>query len=317
MILRRLLFFSIFIFFTCDAWSFCEVLNVIDCRKFGISKSSGGSQPSSSGGFSFNPSSIPTDKGIGLEVLSYYGDQDFAIVSGTGRVGAAISASSYEDSFFGNMSYESAAKYLERKKAGKKFVNNKYNLATAIKLYDNKKKKLKAFNFNLGVIGKFNDDTDHFNWGAGLSLNVSVLSFGVTRYKDDYQYLDDNYTPEIKFFERYTVDTYTVGVKLPHLIVDYTYLTNEFDYYGTLYVDKIYLLSGTLFYKKWMFTYGHRKETSYRPEYDYSEKDLDTEQDKYETFMGIQYNAHKYITIGLYSNYYLNRAYTVSPTAFF
>lgn len=316
MLLRILLILTI-LYLPLNAWSFCEALNVIDCRKFGLSKSSGGSQPSSSSGFSFNPSSIPTDKGIGFEILSYNGDQDFALVSGTGKVGAAISASSYEDSFFGNMSYESNNNYFKRKKEGEKFLNNKYNLAAAVKLYDNKKKKLKKLSFNLGVIAKYNGDTENFNWGAGLSVNFSVLSFGITRYKDDYFIEDDTVYNGYTDFHRYVVDTYSFGIKLPHFVVDYTHLINTFDILGTLYEDKIYLMSGTLFYKKWMFTYGHRKEVSSRAKYDFNKEALEIKQDKQDGFLGIQYNLSRYFIIGAYNNYYLNRGYTLSLTTFF
>jgi len=170
----------------------CKKLGLKNCPRTGAySRGSGGSIPSQSGGFNFNPSSIPTDRGLGIEILNYNGDQDFAIVTGTGRIGAAISPSNYEDSFFGNMSFETDTRYLSRKKAGKKFTSNKYSFATAFNLLDNKKRGMKNFKLNLGIITKYNEDTSKFNWGLGSSIELGYLTFGASKYKDDYYIYDD------------------------------------------------------------------------------------------------------------------------------
>ncbi|MCO4793048.1 MAG: hypothetical protein KC493_05010 [Bacteriovoracaceae bacterium] len=305
--------------FSSQIWakSMCNKLKLKSCPWGSYSKGSGGSVPTQSGAFNFNPSSIPTDKGLGLEILNYNGDQDFAIVTGTGRIGAAISPSNYEDSFFGNMSFETSQSYLERKRAGKKYTSNKYSFATAFVLYDNKKKQSKTAKLNLGLIAKYNEETSKFNWGLGTSIELSVFTFGISKYKDDYYIYDDAFLPAYEYFERYHVDTYTVGVKLPHFIADVTYLYNVFDYYGTSYTDSIILVTGTFFWKAWMFTYGTRKEDSYRPKYNFETKLLETESIKRDTFVGIQYSINKHFIAGLYSNYYLNRGYTLGLTGFF
>ncbi len=299
------------------AESICQKLKLKDCPWASYSKSSSASMPSQSSGFNFNPSSIPTERGLGIEILNYNGDQDFALVTGTGRIGAAISPSNYEDSFFGNMSFETQADYLERKKAGKKFTSNKYAFATAVNIFKNKKRGMKNLKLNLGLIAKYNSDTSKFNWGMGSSIELGYFTIGASKYKDDYYIEDNTITPKYEYFERYNVETFTVGIKLPHIIADYTYLNDVFDYYGTRYDNTISLLTATVFYKKWMFTYGHRKEVSFRPKYNFDTQTLEDEEIKYETFLGVQYTINKHFIAGLYNNYYLNRGLTLGLTGFF
>lgn len=253
---------------------------------------------------------------MGLEVLNYSGEQDFAIVTGTGRIGAAISPSSYEDSFFGNMSYESSSNYLQRKLDGKKYKSNKMSFGSSFKLFDNKKKKMKTLRANLGVIAKYNKDSKIFNYGAGASLEISLLSLGYTRYKDDYFIKADPLTLTPDQSQRYVVDTFTFGIKLPHLVADYTYLVNKFDFYGSEFKDKITLITATLFYKKFMFTYGHRKEESFRPRVNFDTKSLEYIEDKYDVFLGVQYSLNRHFILGAYYNYYLNYGYTIGLTGF-
>ena len=299
------------------AESICQKLKLKDCPWASYSKGSGASMPSQSGGFNFNPSSIPTERGLGIEILNYNGDKDFALVTGTGRIGAAISPSNYEDSFFGNMSFESSTQYLERKKAGKKYTSNKYAFATAVNLFKNKKSGIKNLKLNLGFIAKYNADTSKFNWGLGSSLELGYFTVGASKYKDDYYIKDTTITPAYEYFERYNVETFTVGIKLPHIIADFTYLNDVFNYYGQRYDNTISLLTTTVFWKKWMFTYGHRKEVSFRPYYNFDTELLETRDIKYESFLGVQYSINKHFIAGLYNNYYLNRGLTLGLTGFF
>ena len=288
----------------------CELLKLDPCpTSSSYRKSSSASLPTSSGGFNFNPSSIPTDKGFGLEILNFDGEQDIAIVTGTGRIGAAISPSSYEDSFFGNISYESYQKYLTRKQLGGKYKSNKMSFATAINIFNNKKSLLKSFSSNIGLIAKYNKDSKKFNWGAGLNLNISILSFGVTKYKDDYFIAADPIDFTSEDHQTYSVDTITIGVKLPHIVADYTYLRNKFEIFGFTSEDSISLLTATLFWKSFMFTYGNRKEVSVRPLYNFDTEAFEFAAEKNEMFLGVQYAINKHFILGLYNNYYLNRGY--------
>lgn len=288
------LIFILAVFIPPEAWSrntICNKLKLKNCPWGSYSKSSQASHPTQSGGFNFNPSSIPTDKGIGVEVLNYNGDQDYALVTGTGRIGAAISPSNYEDSFFGNMSFEADDAYLGRKRAGKKYTSEKYSFATAVNLYDNKKKRAKTFRANAGLIAKYNNETSKFNWGAGLALEISLFSIGISRYKDDYLIIEDAtvdnlFIQNYQNFERYEVETFTFGIKLPHVVADYTYLLNKFDYFGIQKKDTITLVTMTVFWRSWMFTLGTRKEVSFRPFYNFKTELLETKDEKHESFFG-------------------------------
>lgn len=81
-----------------------------------------------------NPSAVPTEEGFGLEGILYRGEVDISLAKGTGRVGAAISPSNSEETFFGPPGIELDDDMYQRKYAADKFASNKVTLATAVNL---------------------------------------------------------------------------------------------------------------------------------------------------------------------------------------
>lgn len=106
---------------------------------------------------------------------------------------------------------------------------------------------MKNLKLSLGLIAKYNADNSKFNWGLGSSLELGYFTVGASKYKDDYYIKDETVTPAYEYFERYNVETFTVGIKLPHIIADFTYLNDVFNYYGQRYDNTISLLTTTVF----------------------------------------------------------------------
>src|SRR5690349_20682479 len=115
------------------------------CEGYSRASTSSPAYPSTSSSVSLNPAAVPTKKSLGLEVIYFKPSPDFALVTGTGRVGAALSPTSSEESFFGNPGFELPADYLQRHIEKKKFESKKIALATAVRLAGNKKSGLKRF----------------------------------------------------------------------------------------------------------------------------------------------------------------------------
>lgn len=88
-------------------------------------RTSSAGNPSFGNRININPSAIPTEDGTGLEGILYKGTVDFSLVRGTGRVGAAISPSNSEETFFGPPSIEFDSDYFERKLNSDKYQNQK------------------------------------------------------------------------------------------------------------------------------------------------------------------------------------------------
>jgi hypothetical protein len=139
------------------------------CQGFRRSSSSSPAYPSTSSSVSLNPAAVPVNKSLGLEMIYFKPSPDFALVTGTGRVGAALSPTSAEETFFGNPGFELPTDYLQRHVEKKKFVSQKIALATAVNLYDNKSNGLKKFSLNLGLLGRYNKITKSIKPGAGLN----------------------------------------------------------------------------------------------------------------------------------------------------
>ena len=288
----------------------CELLSVYECPSGSgrsYSRSVGASMPTSSSAFSINPSSMSLDKGWGFEILKFENYYDISFVTGTGRIGAGLSTSQPENTFFGNMASEETSDYQTRIVSGEKFESSKLNLATAVNLYGKAQNSLLAV--NLGVMGIYNKDLKKITPGGGISVELGPLSFGMALVND--YWLDPNATN--RYLKQRTI-TYSLGLKLPFFAIDYALFKNDLDFDPDNNI-KIFITS--FFFKKWMAIYGSRTETSFRSTYDYETKTFSSlNMEKTNVFLGAQYSVHKYLLLGIFHNYYLLNGYSVGLTLF-
>lgn len=241
----------------------------------GVLSSNTGGSPSSGGKIRVNPAAAPVEKGFGVETITYKGTFDFAIVKGLGRVGAAISPSNSEETFFGPPGIETDYDYLNRQIEKDKYKSEKYTLATAVNVFSNKKSGLKRFDINLGVMGKYNSQTKAMSAGGGLSGVLGPLILGYARYRDEtlleYDYIPAPFSMAPETI-KYDVETMSAGLFLGSVILDYSILRRL----SESHPSTVNLLTGTLLYKRLILTLAHRTEESERLVYDPETQTLST-----------------------------------------
>lgn len=279
------------------------------CGRRGSSSSMSGG-PTSSSRVQVNPSAVPTEKMLGFEVIGYKGEGDFGIVRGFGRVGAAITPSNSEETFFGAPSAETSDYYLARKVAAQKYQQQKFTLATAFNLIE-KGSGLRQMILNLGVMARYNSLTKATTPGAGLSGIFGPFSFGYSVSRDETQ-LPVAVAGEDTSKVQSILETYSLGLYLNALILDYSTIRTQ---NSELLV--VNLFTTTLLVKKFILSAARRVETSSRPGFNFRTKSLESEFEKVEYFYGIQYQATKNLMVGALYNYYLLREASVTATLMF
>jgi hypothetical protein len=250
-----------------------------------------------------NPSAVPTEKTLGLEGIYYSGSIDFALVKGLGRVGAAISPSNSDETFFGPPAIETSEDLFERKDDRRKYPQQKITLATAFNLFSNRSSGLKRFELNLGAMGKYNRRTHDVLPGGGVSGIAGPLTFGYSIYRDQTQLNDAPADQEeSRTIVNSNVQTYSVGVYLNSVALDYSFLrtqTTDDD------VSTVSVTTGTLMIQRTLTTLAVRQEKSDRLAYNYSTRTLEVKEKKNEIFGGFQFAITKHLMIGGFYNYYL------------
>jgi len=270
--------------------------------------------PSTGNSIRLNPAAVPTEKGFGFEVL-YYDDADLSIVQGLGRAGAALSPANSEETFFGPPSIEESDDYLKRKIENRKYESQTYTLATALRIYKNKKSGLSKFDLNLGLMGKYNKHTAKISPGSGVTGSWGPVQFGYSYYIDETQLsleLEKNARPEAT---RYNVQSYNIGVFLASIILSYSNLQMNLVNGHQYATDSIWM--GSLFYRRTIFSLAWRSENSQRQWYNSELKTLEDRLTKNDYFVGLQFKATKNLMIGAFYNYYLLREGSLSATLFF
>lgn len=265
-----------------------------------------------------NPSSVPIEDGFGIEGIFYKSEVDLMLVRGTGRVGAAISPSNSESTFFGAPAIEINENYLQRRIESTKYPNHKITLATAAQLYDNKRSGLSRFELRLGLMGKYNKSTSRLTAGGGLSGTLGPMAFSYSNYDDetelDYQEVFGPSAQE-PYRVRYKVQTYGAGLYLSSLILDYSHLNLKID--GDEITTQVDLYTASLVVSRFIFTASSRTENSSAYAYNPETKMLEPKQLKTEYFGGVQVTLSKNIMVGALYNYYLLREYSAALTLFF
>jgi hypothetical protein len=278
------------------------------------SRSSTPAYPSASSGMKINPSAVPIEDSLGIETIMYDGLFDFALVKGNGRIGAGISPSNGEETFWGAPSFEVDPDYLKRKIARDKFTSQKVTLATAMSLWSNKKSGLSRASVNLGIMGKYNLKTDTAWPGAGVSAVLGPMTFGYAIAADEFliDHQAEGLAEKEKF--RYTTETYSVGISLNSLALDYSFLRI---YSVERPTAQISLLTGSYLWKHGIFTVSYRAEDSDRPLFDWETQTLKTQRLKENIFLGAQFSATKFLMLGVFYDYYLLHELSLGATLFF
>jgi hypothetical protein len=299
-----LVLFSLLLGYSVNAERLCDTYSWMACPDaFAASRSTTSSSlPLNSASAPSNPSSMSVDKGYGLEVLKFGPYYDLSLITGTGVVGSAFSVTNNDNTFFGERAPENIDTYVYRELNDKKYKSPKISSLFAIQLFGDKGKN--APKLNLGFLGRYNKDTKGFTGGAGLSLGMRGFSLGVAQFRNDFK---DQVTG---LEDEYTTRTFTMGFKIGNVAVDWNYIKNN-----AIYWSRARILTATLFTKKFMFTFGNRREESVFPTELPPLSGLPPG-DKIDTFLGIQYILDEKVIVGLFSNYYLLDSLTLGLTIF-
>jgi hypothetical protein len=290
------------------------------CGDWGGNSSSSTSSSSRGGKIRINPSVIPIAKGFGAEFLFFDGSVDFALVKGLGRIGAAISPSNSDETFFGPPGFEYIDDFLLRKTGAHKFPNQKVTLATAFGLFDNRKAGMTKLSLNLGVMGKYNKLSGAVYPGGGISGVAGPLTFGYSRYGDQ----SVIQTPEIIPIQpgrddiySYNVETFSFGAYIDALAVDYSVLRVLGETTGSQSTSSV--LTGTWLFKKSLITLAQRtdKYGTIRPVFNFETSQLEYSDARVEYFGGLQVAVARPLLLGIFYNYYLVRDISVGATLFF
>lgn len=296
------------------------------------SRPTNSSLPTQSSAVFTNPAAVSTDRGFGIESINYNGDAQIGIVTGTGRVGAAISNNPSEETFFGNGVQEDYIAYRSRWFNKEKYTSDKLVLSGAMNVFGKKKKK--GLQMDVGLSYRQINDIDTSYIGGGVAFNWSrILSFSYSEFRDayvkDYRGEEAEFCTELgecnpvvfntldyNLYERhFQVKNYVTGFNYRNWSFDYSWFTTtNLDDNTKAYV-KIFNIS--YFYKHWMFTYGTREEESPRETYDPDDEKMISEKFKYDGFLGVQYALGNHFVLGLFNNYYLLNEWTLGVTFFF
>ena len=280
----------------------CKYISLKSCgNRFASNKSIGSSQPSVNRSFSA-PSSLAMFRGFGVESIFFDG-ADFSIVAGSGRVGAGATSTNTDDTFFGNTSKEYTPDYEFRKADGSKYTSDKFSLAFGTTLLGRKKSNYKL---NVGLSAKYFENTESIYIGYGGSIVLGPVNAGYSKYRDEGE--NDAIDNQVDIFD---VTTMSVGLNLPYVNLDWTVFESDLDN-----GNKVEIYSAGIFLNSWMISFGRRKELSSRRKYNFEKEVFESRQKDWSSFVGAQYNYNKRATLGLLSNYYLNRELSFIMTIF-
>lgn len=314
----------------------CEYLELDNCNnsKRSLSRSSGASLPSVNSAAFSNPAAIALNRGVGIESIHYHGQAQLGIVTGTGRIGAALSNNPTDGTFFGNVPIESVNDFRKRSIDFLPYTTDKISLATAVNIVGGKSKK--GMQLDLGIIYKRQTLQDQDYYGAGIILSFNKLfSLGYSEYSDVYyqklsgttgEIFDqfgnattviypDDYSLDLNV--KYSVKNTILGMKFSNIALDFISITTESKEDVTFDDTLVKIFNLSYFYQKWIFTYGSRYEKSFREVFDNDIKEYVTQEEKQDGFLGAQYATKNGFVLGAFLNYYLYNELSLGVTYFF
>lgn len=313
--------------------SICEILKLKYCNnsKRSLNRSAGASLPSVNSAAFNNPAAISLSKGLGIESIHYNGKAQLGIITGTGRIGAAISNFPNDGTFFGNTALETTNEFRKRAINYQRLEQDKFILAGAFNAFGGDKSK--GLQADIGIIYRRHTELEKDYYGGGLIISYNkFISIGTSFY-DDVHYvnlsgkkdtiIDSSGNPTTTYYPtnpllnvetEYKVKSYVAGLKFSKIALDYiNFITVSNDKsFNDVEVD-IYNLS--YFYKTWIFSYGRRFEKSFKEIY--KDELFLTQEEKSDSFLGAQYATSNGLLLGGFINYYLFGELSLGLTYFF
>lgn len=268
-----------------------------------------------------NPSNLAKVKGIGLESLFQENNEvAFSVVSGNGKMGAALIAPSLENSFFGNRSLELDEDYLHRYRNQKRYENKKINLAFGINLIEKNN-----FSLSLGLSARRNPDIKKINPGFGITSQFWIFNFGFYTYKDDVKInLTNRYEPYSAIYyptrfnsetyqESFQVNTATFGFNIKNFNFDVGLINTKYAFYYDAPTEIVIYTAGYKLNKLFLHA-GIRQERS--PNLAIENDQLVLKRDKEYNYLGLQYMLNKHIVLGIGHNTFLLDEYSATITLY-
>lgn len=227
-------------------------------------------------------------------------------------MGAAISPSNSENTFFGSPALELPEDLIQRSHEKEKYPNQKMTLATAFDLKKRRGRGIKKTALKFGLMAKYNKLTENMTAGAGVSGILGPLDLGYSIYDDETQL---EFGGDFKEQIKYRVQTYNIGLHLSSLVLAFSNLHLETP--DRSYIARVNLYTASLNLGRFVFTGSKRIENSPAPAYNHDAQELENRETKEENFGGIQYVFSKNFNLGVLYNYYLLREASITATLFF
>jgi hypothetical protein len=279
------------------------------CNSRGIftEKSAG---PTKGDGIRVNPAVVPVESVTGIEAIYYRGAFDFALVKGLGRIGAALSPSNSDETFFGPPADEDPTEFYERLVALDKYEAHKYTLAGAVNLISKEGEGFRHINVNVGVLGRYITATKDILPGAGLQVIAGPLYVGGAISNDETQVTYVTGATPLNLNNQVT--SISGGLSLDSVLLDYSTLTVSGDS-----TAKATVITVTGFIDRFILTLARREVVSQKPAFDFANALLVNEDDKVDVFAGVQFRAAQFLVLGAFYNYYLLHEISFGATVFF
>ncbi|RYZ93608.1 MAG: hypothetical protein EOP06_00125 [Proteobacteria bacterium] len=273
--------------------------------------------PSKSGlgsliGFGSNPAAVSTSRAIGIGAVYYKIRPSYVLVSGTGQIGAAISPSNGDDTFFGSPSFETEVDYLRRQKESLPFAQQKFVLGVAYAVVDNELSGYRRFQITLGAVGRYIVDAKAVTPGGGLALAAGPLVLAAAASLDETKLSADGSTPSMIL--KNTTLSYNGNITVGSMTLDYTRLILTPELAKELSVD---LANASLSIKGFLISAAYRVEKSDRKVFEKESLTLRPRFRKEKIFGGVQIPILPFSQLGVFYNYYLLDEFSVGLTIFF
>ena len=253
---------------------------------------------------------------LGIAAIYYKVKPQFLFVKGAGRIGAAISPSNADDTFFGNPALETDADYLYRRQESVPFEQTKVALGLAVSPIDNGGAGWSRFQVTLGALGRYIAATEQVKPGGGVTIAAGPLTLGAALTMDETR-VGTRLPQEEKTIESKTTSL-TAGLSFGSLLLDYTKLTSlttsDLDTGNEMHVD---LATISVLLNRFVITGAYRIEHSARGGYEGKTRSLFAKPTKEEIFAGVQFAILPFSQVGVFYNYFLLNEVSAGLTIFF
>jgi hypothetical protein len=262
--------------------------------------------PTKSDSIKVNPAAVPVEEVTGIETIYYKGSFDVGLAKGLGRIGAAVSPSNSDETFFGAPALETPTDLIDRMDARSKYSSGKLTGAVAVSLFNQTGSSLGDVHIQAGILGRYEGFSHHIKPGLGIQGIVGPVYAGAS-------YLEDEMSVVPQTCLDTTLSTYSLGLSLNSVLVDYSVLTVSGDFHATATVGTV-----AVFFGRFILT-GARRETKSEERffYDFATQGLANVTSQVDYFGGLQFKTTSFLILGAFYNYYLLHEMSLGATVFF